>query len=66
MIVGAVRYEPHESHFGLSEAVAEIEKVGPKAGYITHLSHRMDHATLESQLPGGIFPAFDGLRISVD
>jgi phosphoribosyl 1,2-cyclic phosphate phosphodiesterase len=66
MIVGAVRYEPHESHFGLEEAVAEIQRVGPQAGYITHLSHRLDHATLETQLPEGIFPAYDGLRISVE
>ena len=66
MIVGAVRYEPHESHFGLEEAVAEIRRVGARQGYITHLSHRMDHATLEKELPEGIFPAYDGLRISVD
>lgn len=65
MIVGAVRYEPHESHFGLSQAVAEITEVGPRQGYITHLSHRMDHATLETELPPGIRPAYDGLRIVV-
>ncbi|MEC4682155.1 MAG: MBL fold metallo-hydrolase [Nitrospirota bacterium] len=66
MIVGAVRYEPHESHFGLEQAVSEIQRVQPKEGYITHLSHRLDHTILESQLPRGIFPAYDGLRISVD
>lgn len=65
MIVGAVRYEPHESHFGLAQAVAEIEEAGPARGYITHLSHRMDHATLEAELPPGIRPAYDGLRIQV-
>ncbi len=65
MIVGAVRYEPHESHFGLAQAIAEIQEISPRAGYITHLSHRMDHATLEGELPSGIRPAFDGLKIVV-
>ena len=65
MVVGVVRYEPHISHFGLDQALAEIREVGPESAYITHISHRMDHATLESQLPPGIRPAYDGLRFSL-
>ncbi len=65
MIVGVVRYEPHISHFGLEQAIDEIREVAPQSAYITHISHRMDHTTLESQLPQGIRPAYDGLRISL-
>ncbi len=63
LIVGVVRYEPHLSHFGLDQAIAEIREVSPRMAYITHISHRMDHATLEAELPPGIRPAYDGLRI---
>jgi phosphoribosyl 1,2-cyclic phosphate phosphodiesterase len=65
MVVGVVRYEPHISHFGLDQAIDEIREVGPEEAYITHISHRMDHATLEAQLPPGIRPAYDGLRLSL-
>ncbi|MHB1564357.1 MAG: MBL fold metallo-hydrolase [Leptospirillum sp.] len=64
LIVGAVKYEPHESHFGIHEALALIERLNPKRAFITHLSHSLEHEELSRMLPPSVFVAYDGLRIT--
>jgi len=63
LIVGAVKYEPHESHFGIHEALELIERLKPKRSFITHLSHSLEHEELSRMLPPSVFVAYDGLRI---
>lgn len=63
MIIGALRYRPHPTHFSVGEAVEIIEKSGCSRGYITHMCHNIDHEELEKSLPPHIKPAFDGLKI---
>jgi phosphoribosyl 1,2-cyclic phosphate phosphodiesterase len=40
--------------------------IGAARTYLTHLTHDHAHADLESELPDGIYPAFDGLQVVVD
>lgn len=61
LIVGAVRYEPHESHFGVWQALELVERLKPRQSFLTHLSHGIDHETLESELPQDVHAAYDGL-----
>lgn len=65
LLIDAVRYEPHVTHFGLYEALAVIEVLQPKRALLTHMSHHFDQATLESQTPGNVSPAFDGQIITL-
>ena len=44
------------------EAAREL---GAKRTYLTHLTHRLDHAALSDWLPDGIEPAWDGLVVEV-
>ena len=61
-IINTVRYGRHISHFALEEAVAVARKVGAKHSWLTHLSHQLPcYTQLESELPTGILPAYDGL-----
>ena len=61
-IINTVRYGKHISHFALDEAVAVARKVGAKHSWLTHLSHQLPcYSKLESELPTGILPAYDGL-----
>ena len=61
-IINTVRYGKHISHFALDEAVAVAQKVGAKHSWLTHLSHQLPcYSKLESELPTGILPAYDGL-----
>lgn len=63
LVVGAIRHERHPTHFSLGEAVKLAEHLNPKRTYITHLSHRLDHAATESILPERVRLAYDGLEV---
>ena len=64
-MLGALRYRPHPTHFNLEEAVKVAKKINAKRTYLTHLSHEFDHDSLARDLPTGIKPAYDGMRIRV-
>lgn len=65
LILGALRYKEHPTHFNINQAVDFIKKISPERAYLTHLSHDLDHDILSAELPGGIFPAYDGLKIPI-
>lgn len=66
LILNALRKEKHMSHFNLEEALDVIEKVAPRAAYLTHISHLLGaHADVAAELPKGVFLGEDGLRLSV-
>ncbi|MDC7219760.1 MAG: MBL fold metallo-hydrolase [Spirochaetales bacterium] len=61
MILGGLRYRPHETHFTIDEAVEVIKKTGPGRAWLTHINHDVDHNRLKEELPYPIEPAYDGL-----
>ena len=56
---------PHPSHMNVEEALAVSRALHAERTYLTHLSHRLDHAELEQRLPAGVRAAYDGLEIEV-
>jgi phosphoribosyl 1,2-cyclic phosphate phosphodiesterase len=66
LILGALRYHPHPTHFSIVEAVAAAERVGARRTYFTHLAHDVDHARLQVQLPPGVELGYDGLVLDLD
>lgn len=64
-VVGALRNAPHPTHFNVQEAVEVSLQVGAQRTLLTHISHDLDHQSLRERLPGGIEPAFDGLRVEL-
>lgn len=66
LIINALRREKHISHFNLEEALAVIERIGPRMAYLTHISHYMGlHADVSKELPPNVQLAYDGLKIRV-
>jgi phosphoribosyl 1,2-cyclic phosphate phosphodiesterase len=63
--VDALRFEDHPTHMSVDQAVELIDKLSLKHGYLTHLSHRLDHEQLDDYLPDHVSPAYDGLVINV-
>jgi phosphoribosyl 1,2-cyclic phosphate phosphodiesterase len=61
LIIDALRYKFHPAHFGLSEALEAIERIGPEKAYLTHMSHEFDYEVLNPKLPAGVEMAYDGL-----
>jgi phosphoribosyl 1,2-cyclic phosphate phosphodiesterase len=64
-IVDALRYQPHPSHFSVSEAVDWIGRMKPGRAVLTHMHVDLDYATLARELPAGIEPAYDGMTIEL-
>lgn len=64
-VVGALRLEPHPTHFNLDDAVDVARKIGAEQTWITHVGHTLDYAKTNAYLPDGIDLAYDGLRVGV-
>jgi phosphoribosyl 1,2-cyclic phosphate phosphodiesterase len=62
-IVDALRYTPHPSHFSLSETLDWIARLKPNRAIITNMHSDLDYGRLAKEIPAGIVPAYDGMRI---
>lgn len=66
LVVNALRFAKHDSHFNVDEALALIARVGPHTAYLTHMSHEIGlHAQTEPTLPEGVLMASDGLEVEI-
>ena len=65
LIINALRHEPHPTHLSIGEAVQIVERLRPARAFLTHITHRLDHAETEAQLPPNIRIGYDGLRLDV-
>lgn len=63
LILDALRYTPHPTHFSVSEALALIDEVKPRRAVLTNLHTDIDYATLSAELPPHISLAFDGMVV---
>ena len=67
LVVNALRWESHNSHFSVAEALEVIRRVAPERAYLTHMSHRIGlHAVAEQHLPDGVYLAYDGLTVTIN
>lgn len=64
LVINALRWEPHDSHFSVSEALEVIERVKPERAYLTHMSHGIGlYEEAQAKLPEGVMFAYDGLAV---
>lgn len=64
-IIDGLRYAQHPSHFSLSDALSWIERFKPKRAVITNMHADLDYEVVRGQLPDGVIPAFDGMRLTI-
>lgn len=61
LILDALRYEKHPTHFTIDEALSIVEILKPQKTYFTHIAHQVKHS--ECTLPKNIELAYDGLTL---
>ncbi len=70
LILGALRYKEHSTHFNIDQAITEIKHINPKSAYLTHICHDINHHSFIKELKRRgkkdtfikkIKPAHDGL-----
>ena len=65
LVLNALFWTAHPTHMSVPEAVEASRAVGAERTYLTHLTHDNRHAALEAALTAGLFPAYDGLTVTV-
>jgi phosphoribosyl 1,2-cyclic phosphate phosphodiesterase len=65
LVLNALWWRPHPTHLSISEAIDTARELGARRTYLTHLTHETGHSDLETKLPPGVFPAYDGLTVEV-
>ncbi len=65
LVLDALRYRPHPTHFTLEEAIKVAEKIGADKTWLTHIAHDLKHSEVARILPKGIELGYDGLKIDV-
>lgn len=66
MVINALRWEPHDSHFSVAEAIEVINRIRPERAYLTHMSHGIGlYAESSKRLPEGVEFAYDGLVVEI-
>jgi phosphoribosyl 1,2-cyclic phosphate phosphodiesterase len=65
LVLDALRYKPHTTHFTVDEAIAAAQRIGARQTFFTHMTHDICHAELSPRLPAGMQLAYDGLVLDV-
>ena len=66
LIINALRFEEHISHFNFEQALEVIKDLKVEKAYLTHISHLMTtHEELIKMCPSNVIPAYDDLEINI-
>lgn len=65
MVIDALRFREHESHFNIAQAIEMAEKLQVKRTLLTHLTHDIDYPKHTAGLPAGVEFAYDGLSLTL-
>lgn len=63
LVIDALRFRPHETHFTVSGAIEIARAVRPRRTILTHLGHDVDFLRHGGELPAGIEFAYDGQQV---
>ncbi|MBN9047130.1 MAG: MBL fold metallo-hydrolase [Rhizobiales bacterium] len=66
LILGALQYRYHPSHFSLEQALGWIEKLEPGRAILTHMHVPLDYDTVMRETPDHVEPGYDGLCITLE
>lgn len=66
LVIDALQYDRHPSHFSLSEALSWIERLQPSRALLTHMHVPLDYRTVLRDTPAHVEPAYDGQAVEFD
>ena len=65
LVIDCLRYNPHPSHFNLSDVIEITKILNPKKTILTNLNTDMDYNYLSKILPKNIVPGYDGMSFYI-
>jgi phosphoribosyl 1,2-cyclic phosphate phosphodiesterase len=63
VILDALRHRPHGTHLTVAECLAYMQRIKPARGFLTHMTHDLEHTATVAEVPEGIDVSYDGLTI---
>ncbi len=70
LIIDALREIPHPMHQTVDQALALVQKLGPKRAWFTHIAHDLSHVEMNQKLIerglSNVQLAYDGSQLDVD
>jgi phosphoribosyl 1,2-cyclic phosphate phosphodiesterase len=63
LALDCLRKEPHSTHLCFSQSVEYALRIKAKRTYLIHMTHELEHAATEAELPPEIRLAYDGLEV---
>ncbi|PDV97007.1 MBL fold metallo-hydrolase [Candidatus Chloroploca asiatica] len=66
LVLNALRYEPHPTHYSVAQALEVVAALQPRRAFFVHMNHNIDHALASLDLPEGVAFAYDGLEVQVE
>ncbi|MFC2131079.1 MBL fold metallo-hydrolase [Bacteroidota bacterium] len=65
LVLDALRYNKHETHFTVDDAIKIAGNIDAKSTYFTHMAHEVSYAECEKILPKNFHLAYDGLILQL-
>ncbi|QYM73258.1 MBL fold metallo-hydrolase [Pseudochrobactrum sp. Wa41.01b-1] len=65
LLIDALQYRPHPSHFSLDEALEWISRLKPHRAILTHMHVPLDYDEVRALVPENVEPAYDGMVFEV-
>lgn len=65
LVIDALQYRRHPSHFSLEETLEWIEVLKPANAYLTHMHVPLDYEAVLNETPHNVQPCYDGMQIEV-
>jgi phosphoribosyl 1,2-cyclic phosphate phosphodiesterase len=65
LIIDALQYQRHPTHFSLEEALDWIERLKPKRALLTHMHIPLDYHAVMRETPDHVEPAYDGQVVEI-
>ena len=66
LILDTLREKPHPTHFHLEASCEWARRLGAKQTFFVHMSHNLDHASTNAQLPSDMQLAYDGQQVEFE
>ena len=66
LVLNAIRFKPHPTHFNLEQALAVIGRVKPKKAFLIHITDAFDHSKVNRSLPENVRLAYDGQVVNLE
>jgi phosphoribosyl 1,2-cyclic phosphate phosphodiesterase len=66
IFLDALRHAPHPAHMTVAQALQEVERIGPKMAYFTHIAHDLGHEETNRELPAHAQLCYDGMQFEFE